>query len=357
MRLTEEKIKNELFNSIDKYKPLIIKDLSQESVFSNTNIRADAAGTVCIENGPCFKALFEIVSIATPNNILIKSKMLKSTFNNSGQILFIVAPYISGKSAKILADEGISWIDLCGNMKVSVPGKVYIEKTGNKNEFPDTAPIKKIFEGISSLVSRALLLKPEGFKSQYELTDFINGRNANITNGTVSRVLKSLEDDILIRKEKSLIQAIDLGKLLDRLQEGYKKSTERKYRKIYKYSCENLESTFNNFFFNNIDYLACGFYAAKIKGLATTDQISIFVKTIDVIRDAINRNWITIEPDSEFGNFYIIETQEPGVWFNTKVEPNNRMIDDIELYLEMMNDIPRGPKVAEKLRGLILTKK
>jgi hypothetical protein len=354
MRLKEEQIIKELFNSKEKYKPLIFKDLSQEILLPNTNIQVDAVGTICIENGACFKTLLEIVPIATPNNILNKAKLVKSLLNNSEQLLLIAAPYISEKAAKILEDEGISWVDLCGNMKISVPGKIFIAKSGNKNKFPDTSPIKKIFEGTSSLVSRALLLKPEGFKSQYELTDFINSRNANITNGTVSRVLKSLEDDILIRKEKSLIQAIDRGKLLDRLLEGYIKSSERKMRKIYKYTCENPQKTFRDFFQYNIEYLACGFYAAKIKGLAFTNEISIFVKTIDNIRNSSIRNWIDIEPNSEFGNLNIIETQESGVWFNTILKLENPIIDDIELYLEMMNDIPRGPKVADKLREVIL---
>ncbi|MBN2589857.1 MAG: hypothetical protein JXA96_08335 [Sedimentisphaerales bacterium] len=354
MRLTEKQIIKELFNSKERYKPLILKDLYQDPLILNTDTRADAVAKICIENGPCLETVLEIVPVATPNNILNKSKLMKSLLNNSEQLLLIVAPYISGKAAKILENEGISWIDLCGNMRVSVPGKIYIEKSGNKNKFPDTSPIKKIFEGTSSLVSRALLLKPEGFKSQYELADFINSLNANITKGTVSRILKSLEDDILIRKDKSLIQVIDSEKLLDRLLEGYIKSSERKMRKIYKYTCENPQKTFRDFFQYNIEYLACGFYAAKIKGLAFTDEISIFVKTIDDIRNALRRNWIDIEPNSEFGNLTIIETQESGVWFNTIIKLENPIVDDIELYLEMMNDIPRGPKVADKLRELIL---
>ena len=359
MRLTEKELYKKFFNSLEQYKPLIFKDLAKDVLWPNTKTQIDASATICIENGPCFKALLEIVPIATPNNIRIKSSMLKSSINTISkpeQVLLVVAPYISGKSAQILADEQISWIDLCGNMRISVPEKIYIEKSGNKNKFPDTSPIKKIFEGNSSLVSRALLLKPEGFKSQYELADFINSRNANITAGTISRVLKSLEDDILIRKDSSLIKAIDRKKLLDRLQEGYKKSSERTSRKIYKYACGNPQETFRALFENNISYLACGFYAAKIKGLAFTDQISIYVKSIDDIRNASNRNWIDIEPDSEFGNLNLIEAKEQGVWFNTIVKSENPVVDDIELYLELSIDIPRGPTVAQELRELILEK-
>ena len=87
------------------------------------------------------------------------------TVNDKEMVPLIIVPYMGTEQAKILQREGISWIDLCGNMMIKVDGKIYIERTGKKNQFPDTSPIKKIFEGTSSLVSRALLLKKEPFRS------------------------------------------------------------------------------------------------------------------------------------------------------------------------------------------------
>jgi hypothetical protein len=356
MRLTEKEVIQSLKKSSELYAPLIINSIKEQVSFSEGN-QVDAIIQFSIQNGLSFKAVVEIAPVATPENILIKARQLidyESQLNKQDTIPLAVAPYIGIKQAQILMDKNISWIDLCGNMRVSVPGKIYIEKKGNKNKFPDTSPIKKIFEGTSSLISRALLLKPEGFKSQYELVDFINNRNASITAGTVSRVLKSLEQELLVRRDKSIIFAADRRKLLECLNEGYKKSSFRKARNSYKYSCENPRKTFFTFFERNIEYLSCGFYAAKIKGLAFTDQISIYVKSIEDIQNSSSRSWIKIEPDAEFGNLDIIETNEPSIWFNTRVNLENPVVDDIELYLEMMNDIPRGPKVAKILKERIL---
>ena len=111
MRLTEKELYKKFFDSLEQYKPLIFKDLAKDVLWPNTKTQIDASATICIENGPCFKALLEIVPIATPNNILIKSQILKSsidTVKESELILIVVAPYISGKSATILADEQIS---------------------------------------------------------------------------------------------------------------------------------------------------------------------------------------------------------------------------------------------------------
>jgi len=76
------------------------------------------------------------------------------------------------------------------------------------------------------------------------------------------------------------------------------------------------------------------------------------------VKKASRNNWIKIAPDTEFGNLNIIEAKDPSVWFNVPRLIYNRetVVDDIELYLEMMADTPRGPKIAEQLKQQILNK-
>jgi hypothetical protein len=266
----------------------------------------------------------------------------------------IVAPYIGAKQAKILAERGISWIDLSGNMSIRVSNQVYIERTGKRNRFPDTSSIKKIFQGTSALVSRALLLKPEGFTSLEKIVDFINQRNANITLSTVSKVLKKLDEELLINRSKSFITVADPEKLLEKLAEGYKNSTERKRRNSYRFVIEGIKQLSDGITADCKDYLACGFYAAQIKGLAATDEKTIFVKDIEQFRRKAESKLVSIVPDAEFGNVIITETDDPGVWFNADYQVIDSVVDDIELYLEMTVDTPRGPKIAEQLKRRIL---
>ncbi|MCK5173632.1 MAG: winged helix-turn-helix domain-containing protein, partial [Planctomycetes bacterium] len=179
-------------------------------------------------------------------------------------------------------------------------------------------------------------------------------RNASITVSTVSKVLKSLEQELFIEKSKSIISVRDPEKLLDRLAEDYINSTKRKARKPYRFAADNPQNFLKRFFERQIDYVACGFYAAQLKGLAATDQLTIFVKDIEQVRKARECNWIAITPDAEFGNISITEANEPGVWFNTSQQMNKAIVDNIELYLEMMADTPRGPRIAETLKQRIL---
>jgi hypothetical protein len=59
-------------------------------------------------------------------------------------------------------------------------------------------------------------------------------------------------------------------------------------------------------------------------------------------------------PDEEYGQVTFIETKNPCVWFNIQEETFNNIVDDLELYLEMENDKPRGPKIAKQLKERIL---
>jgi hypothetical protein len=362
MRMTEKQIIQRLRGATEQYAPLTVKKLD-EQIYLSERYQVDAIVEFSLQGGPTFEALIEIVTVATPKNVLEKSRVLVECVNedsNSDRIPMIVAPYMGAKQARILAEKGISWIDLSGNMSVRIPNKVYIERTGKPNRFPDTATIKKIFQGTSALVSRALLLQPEGFMSLEKIVDFINQRNANITLSTVSKVLKQLDNELLINRNKSLVTVADPEKLLEKLAEGYKSSTERKRRNSYRFAIANIEDLgYGNptgYGIPCVEYLAYGLYAAQIKGLATTEIKTIFVKDISDFRRIAREKWVSITPDAEFGNFIITETEDPGVWFNTKYPKHDMVVDDIELYLEMTVDTPRGPKIAEQLKQLILQK-
>lgn len=356
MRLAEKEIIPRFQNTADKYAPLKIIRVAAQAPLAE-GLCADAIIEFSIPGGPSFEALVEAKALATPRAIREACRQLAAFLTETGErglVPIIIAPYVGKRQAEILEQEGVSWLDLSGNMMVRVPNKIYIERTGKPNRFPDTAPIKKVFQGTASLVSRALLLKPQSFRSLYEVVDFINERDASITLSTVSKVLKSLEEGLLITRDKACVSVIDAERLIEKLTEGYINYTERSVSGRYRFAIDSIEELFTMFYESKVNYAACGFYAAKLKGLATTDQFMVFIKSIEEAKRAFELSLPTIEPDTEFGQLQLIETKNPCVWFNVQGKPFNNTVDDIELYLEMMVDTPRGPKIAEVLRERIL---
>ncbi len=351
MRLKESDIIREL-EIQGALSPLVVDRI-------NTNINNNAIDAIIefsIPEGPSFKAAVELLSISTPKVIDEKINIfgnIKNELKRQELLPMIIAPYVSYKESKLLREQEICWIDLSGNMLITIPPVIYIERTGKSNKFPDTSPIKKIYEGTSSLVGRALLLCPEGFASLYEIADFIKQRNGAITLGTVSKVLKSLEEELIISKRESRISLKKPEILLDRLAEGYWNFAKRKRDREYRYELENineLEALLEEF---QIDYVYSGFYAAKRKNLGMTDQITIFIKSMQEVKSALKRSSIAVTPDEEYGQVTFIESRNSCIWFNRRVRPDN-MVDDLELYLELVNDKPRGPKIARQLKEQIL---
>jgi hypothetical protein len=353
MRLSEKEIIARLQGMSTQFGPVVLISIQKDAAIED-GLRADARIQFQIPGGPSFEALAEIASVASPKNIRAKCMQLLDLVRKTGNpnlTPLLIAPYVPAKQAEALAEAGVSWLDLSGNMVLRASDRVYIERTGRPNQFPDTAPIKKVFEGTASLVVRALLLQPAGFASLRELVDFINSRSASITVSTVSKVLNSLENDLLISKEGSRIRAVDPSQLLDRLAEGYASSFRKRRSNVYRFAVESVEQVRRTVrSMPESAYIFCGFYAAELKGLAASTQITMYAGDVSRVQQISD----SLLPDEDFGQLSIIEAKDRTPWFNAETVDGVRVVDDIELYLEMTIDTPRGPKVANILRPRIL---
>jgi hypothetical protein len=116
--------------------------------------------------------------------------------------------------------------DLCGNGVVTVPDEVLVYRTGQPNRFRWEAEIKNVFRGTSSLVPRVFLVKGD-YASVQEARGEILERGGNLVLGTVSKVCKTLDALLLIkrwREKGSAAQELRLiqpDKLLDLLAANY----------------------------------------------------------------------------------------------------------------------------------------
>jgi hypothetical protein len=94
--------------------------------------------------------------------------------SGSGPLLFL--PFLSDRQLQELEREEISGIDLCGNGVVIVPYLFAVFRSGAKNRFPSSAPIKNIYRRKSSMVGRVFLIRST-YESVQEIFVEINRRN------------------------------------------------------------------------------------------------------------------------------------------------------------------------------------
>jgi len=177
--------------------------------------------------GNTAKFAVECKALSTPKVFRDGINLFKSLAlpNDCQPMLFL--PFLSENRLQELEREGLSGIDLCGNGVVVVPGMFAVFRSGGKNRFPSSAPIKNIYRKNSSMVGRVFVVRPV-FNAVQDVCSEINQRNMLVNRwdkkpmslSTVSKALKSLEQDLIVDR-RGAIRLLQPDKLLEKLSESY----------------------------------------------------------------------------------------------------------------------------------------
>lgn len=160
--------------------------------------------------------------LSTPKFIEEAAEQARRFARARGDALpLVIVPYLSPEALNRLESLEVSGLDLCGNGIVVVPGEWLVVRTGAGNQFPTSAPIKNVFRGASSLVSRVFLSRPE-YDSVTEVQDEVRRRGGQVHISTVSKVLHMLEEELIIARSSESIRLANPEHLLDLLAKNYR---------------------------------------------------------------------------------------------------------------------------------------
>src|SRR3972149_7199486 len=120
----------------------------------------------------------------------------------------LVAPYISPKSAAICVENGIGYVDLAGNCRLSFR-QVYVEREGTPNPAPQRRDLRSLYSPRTTRVLRVLLLDPKKIWKLQPLA-----REAGGSLGQVLNVQKLLADREWIRSGEEGLRLFEAGSLL-----------------------------------------------------------------------------------------------------------------------------------------------
>lgn len=356
-RLNENKL-FKLIRNLD-FPPLEFKVsdemLSVQSPNSGEKLTIDYIADISWEN-KSYKFIVEVKRQATPKMLESVGYQLKkyiSAFKklNNSQIYYplLIAPYLNEDSLSKLASENISGIDLSGNGLVIVPGELFVYRFGAKNKFPSNAPIKNVFRGTSSIIPRVFLSKPE-YSSVNEVLDEITNRSGKTTIGTVSKVLKTLEEELIISR-KNGIRLIDAGSLLKNLRENYRRPTVEK-RIIGK--ADDLDDTLLQMSENaeREDFLFAVNEPRRYSVMPSSNAVTrVYTESIDKSLSEVD-----FSEEERFSNLEIIETQDPTVYFDRRNDyaSGYYYTSPFQVYLELANGGKREKDSAEQIEKAIL---
>ena len=150
----------------------------------------------------------------------------------------VAAPSLSRQSQAFCIENGIDFLDLAGNVFISVPGKFTLQRTGMRDRSVEPAtlaiPVMNVFSGRASRVLRVLLEKP-GEWSVKSIADELTREserlarevpewqlNFSISMGTVSKAIASLDEQLWIRRLGAKIVVPEPARLLRQWAVKYK---------------------------------------------------------------------------------------------------------------------------------------
>jgi hypothetical protein len=321
------------------------------------NIRLDALVEASWRKNKASFAV-ECKSLSTPKAFQDGINLLKTTSLPKGSLPLLFLPFLNERQLQELEREGISGIDLCGNGVVVVPEMFAVYRSGEENRFSSSAPIKNIYRKNSSMVGRVFLIR-SGYETVQDVWAEINRRNTLVTRwkrtpmslSTVSKALKTLEEDLIIGRNNT-IRLLQLEGLLEKLSENYLPPTikERVRLKISEESGTIEELLRNKSQSIGLPLAAAGTssvgqYAVMQRG----DMVSIYCPRLERLIERL--------PGSQtdrFPNLELIETEDETVYFDARQEGIFWWASPVQVYLELMAGDKRDQETAEQVKSYIL---
>jgi len=288
----------------------------------------------------------EFKSPATPKRLREAVAQVQA-YTRPGLHPLVMAPYLDREALDGLLTEEVSGIDFSGNGVVVVPGSWLVYRTGEANVYPSSRYIKSIYRGRSSLVSWAMLLR-RSFDTVSAVRREVLERGGRISLGTVSKVLMSLEEDLLVSRSDG-VRLLQPEQLLDRLVKNFEPPEV---------------GTRARFDAGDLDTVATALLsratdrgldiAGRGEHLYTTFPGAEQVLTVYTPDLAELTAGLDLLGTRRFGNLEVAETDDELVYVDLRDLEGFRWTSPLYAYLQLARGDKREREVAEQLRQDLL---
>lgn len=291
---------------------------------------------------------------STPKEFQSALNQVVAYQQSTGLLPMILMPFLSEKQLLELADRQISGLDFSGNGVVIVPGQLFVFRSGSRNQFPASEAIQNVYRKNASIVPRAFLINPV-FESVNSIEAFIqlHGSRAAVPSlSTVSKVLKVLEQDLIVSREKNTIRLLQPEKLLDKLAANFVRPVIRRF--LVGKSPHDIEILMHQLtesaFRHQVWLAGTGVGSVSQYAVMARDNF-LSVYCTDQYRLLTE---IEFKETNRFPNLEIIETFDKTVYFDSRQRNGFTWASPIQTYLELMAGDQRERDTADQVREIVL---
>ena len=298
----------------------------------------------------------EVESSSQPTIVERAMLQVRQAVRDSGLNPMVFVPYLSEEALLRLNDAEVSGIDRCGNCVLLGPSMA-IWRSGAANRFRESRPIRNPYSGDSSIITRCLLLRRR-FGSLDELRRFALSMlpldrlgNENLLQiGTVSKVVRALQEELITTRDPDGIQLTDPRRLLDRLREQYRPASGTRVLGKTPFNEEDTWPRLADATSEAGRFAATGMASASRYGaLVGVERLSFYV---DDLRAAIHA--LDVSEVRAFANIELIEARNNLPFFDCRSDGNAIWASPIQTWLELAQGGPREREAAQSLDRLLL---
>lgn len=247
------------------------------------------------------------------------------------------APYISPRTAELCESEGVGYVDLAGNCRLSF-GDIYIERTGQPNPEPQRRELRSLYAPKATRVLRVLLKRPARRWKTQPLAD-----EAKVSLGQVANVKKLLLDREWIGTSTIGFYLEEPEALLLEWAENYdpRKNRPRSYYSMKAYP--NIESDIaEECARRDIRYALTAFSgAARISPAVKYQRVSAFVESAETIGAALDFREV-----ESGANVSLLTPYDEGVFYDRQEIDNVYVASPVQRYLDLRTIKGRGEEAA-----------
>lgn len=259
----------------------------------------------------------------------------------------VAVPYMPPSGRRLAQERGFSWIDLSGNASIRTP-RMFIHVEGKPNQFVRRGRRSTPFAPKSSRIARWFLMHPGSNASQADLA-----AATRLDRATVSRVLRRLTDDGLVRRKDRSYSAPDARLLLDAWQAEYdfeRQEVRAGYlpARTGQATLAQLIDTFNEY---EVEYAATGLTAAWALTQFASFRLSTLYLPGGVPTGVLDR--IGFQSGERGANVWLVTPADAGVLDGTRTVDGIRIVHPIQIYLDLGRHPERSAEAAREVRRLI----
>ena len=292
-----------------------------------------------IANGTPWKLLVEVKSSGEPRIARgVIQQLLSVGSNHEGQYGLLGAPYIGSETQKICKESGVGFIDLAGNCRLEFD-RIFIKCSGFPKLQVEQRPLRSLFSTKASRILRVLF---EGPKEPWQVQKL--AREAKVSLGLAAKVKQRLLDLEYVEEAPA---GIRFSKPEDLLRSWASALARRKRKVIGTYAPGDLpevEETLRTY----CTQKAVRYAFTQFSGAARVAPFTRYTRAEAYVEaepsSLINElGWKIVDSGA---NFTLPWPFDEGVFYGARTIDQDRVVSDVQLYLDLMESKGRGEEAA-----------